>query len=297
MPLKVIRSLEEVEILQVTAKPKLEELYAKHWDPLSPSPAVRQRPHGLAQYCRDDRPTLAKYQRNDPQIYPTSKSRKEKNTCKGDLEGVDSEFLPSFLSCNEVPYKLHWKVTPREILRQQIQRNVGFPLSLFRSDDLGTQDCGSQTQVLLQDSVWPRILNGYDMRLAERAVQLKKPSILLQGGNKIHLPDGKAAVGRIPERSESLEQAMINPQPHEWGKLAKNSHDASMVILPKESPPMSHPLDVEVVKTKCHQGVEVAARRGHALKGLKNGENREFLVKKGEKNSRDGCWLEKESRP
>jgi hypothetical protein len=79
--------------------------------------------------------------------------------------------------------------------------------------------------------------------------------------------------------------------------LPKTPHDASMVILPKESPPMSHPLDVEVVKTKCHQGVGVAARRGHALKRLKNGKNREILVKKGERNSENGCWLEESSRP
>jgi hypothetical protein len=103
----VIRSLEAVEMLQVTAEPKLKELYVEHRDPLSSSPAVRQRPHGLTQYGRDDRPTLTEYQRNDPQIYPTNRSRKEKNTCKGDLEGIDSEFLSSLLACDKVPCKLH----------------------------------------------------------------------------------------------------------------------------------------------------------------------------------------------
>ena len=107
-------------MLQVTTEPKLKELYAEHRDPLSSSPAVRQRPHDLAQYGRDDRPALTEYQRNDTQIYPTSRSRKEKNTYKGYLEGIDSEFLPSPLACNEVPCKLHWKVTPGEVLRQQI---------------------------------------------------------------------------------------------------------------------------------------------------------------------------------
>jgi hypothetical protein len=91
-------------------------------------------------------------------------------------------------------------------------------------------------------------------------------------------------MGRVPERSESVEQAMIDPQQHKRGKLAKKSHNVGVVILSKKSPPMSHPLDAEVVKTKCHQGVGVAARRGHVLKRLKNGENREILVKKGEKN-------------
>jgi hypothetical protein len=140
-------------MLEVTAEPKLKELYAEHRDPLSPSPAIRQRPHGLAQYGRDDRPALTKQQRNDTQIYPTNRSRKEKNTCKGDLEGNDSELLPSPLAYNEVPCKLRWKDTPREVLRQQIQRNVGFPPSLLRSDDPGTQNCRGQTQILLQDSV------------------------------------------------------------------------------------------------------------------------------------------------
>jgi hypothetical protein len=127
-------------MLQVAAEPKLKELRAEHRDPLSLSPAERQRPHGLAQYGGDDRPALAKYQGNDTQIYPTSRSRKEENTCKGDLEGIDSELLLSPLACNEVPSKLRWKVTPREVPRQQIQRNVGSPPSLLRSDDLGTKD-------------------------------------------------------------------------------------------------------------------------------------------------------------
>jgi hypothetical protein len=154
---------------QVTAEPKLKELYTEHRDPLSLSPAVKQRPHGLAQYGRDDRPALTEYQGNDPQVYPTSRSREEKNTCEGNLEGVDSEFLPSLLAYNEVPRKLHWKVTPREVFRQQIQGNIGFPPSLFRANDLRAQDCRSQTQVLLQDSVRPRTPNGYDRRLAKRA--------------------------------------------------------------------------------------------------------------------------------
>jgi hypothetical protein len=98
----------------------------------------------------------------------------------------------------------------------------------------------------------------------------------------------------IPEGSKSLEQAMINPQPHEGGELAKNPHNVGMVVLSKKSPPVSHPLDAEVVETKRHQGVGIAARRGHALKGPKNGENREILVKKGERNSKNGCWLERE---
>jgi hypothetical protein len=157
MPLKVIRSLEAVEVLQVTAEPKLKKLCAEHRDPLSLSPAVRQRPHGLAQYGRDDRPALTEYQGDHPQIYPTSRSRKEKNTCKGDLEGVGSEFLPSPLACNEVPCKLHWKVTPREVLRQQIQGNIGFPPSLFRSDDLGTQDLSNPStspRLKTEDPEW-----------------------------------------------------------------------------------------------------------------------------------------------
>ena len=161
--LEVIRSLEKVEIPQVTAEPQLEELHAEvrqrpygltqygrdDGPALSLPSAVRQRPYGLTQYGRDDGHALAKYQRDDPQIYPTSKSRKEKNTCKGDLEGVDLEFLPSPPVCDEVPYKLSWKVAPREILRQKIQRNTGFPPSSVHSTDLEAYNCGSQTQVLL----------------------------------------------------------------------------------------------------------------------------------------------------
>ena len=86
IPLKVVRGLEAVEMLQVTVEPKLKKLGAEHRDPLSLLPAERQRPHGLAQYGRNDRPALAKYQGNDTQIYPTSGSRKEKNTCKGNLD-------------------------------------------------------------------------------------------------------------------------------------------------------------------------------------------------------------------
>jgi hypothetical protein len=138
MPLKVIRSLEAVEMPQVTAELELEELSTEHRNLPSLSPAVRQRPHGLAQYGRDDRPALTKHQGDDTQVYPTSRSRKKKNTYEGNLEGVDSEFLPSLLARNEVPSKFHWKVTPREVLRQQIQRNVGFPPSFLRSGDLRT---------------------------------------------------------------------------------------------------------------------------------------------------------------
>uniref|UniRef100_A0A2N9FM26 Integrase catalytic domain-containing protein n=1 Tax=Fagus sylvatica TaxID=28930 RepID=A0A2N9FM26_FAGSY len=54
--------------------------------------------------------------------------------------------------------------------------------------------------------------------------------------NKIHLPDGKAAVGRILEGSKSLEQAMVNLQPHERRELTKNTHNASMVVPSKKSP-------------------------------------------------------------
>jgi hypothetical protein len=61
MSLEMIRGLKEVEVPQVIAEPKLEELCAEHQNPLSLSPAVRQRPHGLAQYGRDDRPALAEY--------------------------------------------------------------------------------------------------------------------------------------------------------------------------------------------------------------------------------------------
>ncbi len=71
--LKVIRSLEEVEVPQVTAEPQLEELHTEYRDPLSPSSAVRQRPYDLAQYGRDNGLALAEYQRDDPQIYPTSR--------------------------------------------------------------------------------------------------------------------------------------------------------------------------------------------------------------------------------
>jgi hypothetical protein len=154
---------------QVTTEPKLEELSTEHRNPLSLSPTVRQRPHGLAQYGRDDRPALTKHQGNDTQVYPTSRSRKKKNTCEGNLEGIDSEFLPSPLARNEVPSKPHWKVTPREVLRQQIQRNVGSPLSFLRSGDLRTKNCSGQTQVLLQAPVGPRALNGYDRSLTEGA--------------------------------------------------------------------------------------------------------------------------------
>ena len=126
MPLEVIRGLETVKMPQVTAEPKLEELCAEHRNPLSLSPAVRQRPHCLAQYGRDDRPALAKYQGDHPQIYPTSESKKEKNTCKGDLEGVGSEFLPSPLAYNEVPRELSWKVAPRKVLVSKSRGMLAF---------------------------------------------------------------------------------------------------------------------------------------------------------------------------
>jgi hypothetical protein len=58
---------------------------------------------------------------------------------------------------------------------------------------------------------------------------------------------------------------------------------------------MSHPLNAKVVKTKHHQGVGITTQGGHGPKRLKNGKNGEFLVKKEEKNSRDGCWLEEGS--
>jgi hypothetical protein len=41
MSLKMIRRLEAVEMLQVTAKPELEELCAEHRNPLSLSPTIR----------------------------------------------------------------------------------------------------------------------------------------------------------------------------------------------------------------------------------------------------------------
>ena len=61
MSLEMVRGLKEVEVPQVTAEPKLEELCAEHRNPLSLSPAVRQGPHGLAQYGGNDRPALAEY--------------------------------------------------------------------------------------------------------------------------------------------------------------------------------------------------------------------------------------------
>jgi hypothetical protein len=66
----------------------------------------------------NDGPALAEYQRDDPQVYPTSKSRKEKNTYEGDFEGVNSGLFPIPLACDEIPCKLSWKVALREILRQ-----------------------------------------------------------------------------------------------------------------------------------------------------------------------------------
>ena len=60
MPFEVIRGLETVEVPQMTAEPKLEKLCAEHRNPLSLPHAVRQRPHGIAQYGRDDRPALTK---------------------------------------------------------------------------------------------------------------------------------------------------------------------------------------------------------------------------------------------
>jgi hypothetical protein len=99
-------------------------------------------------------------------------------------------------------------------------------------------------------------------------------------------------MGRVPERSKSLEQATINLKPHERGKLTKEPHDVGMVVLSKKSPPMSHPLNAEIVEMKYHQGVGIITRGGHGPKGLKNGKNGEILVKKEEGNSENGCWFE-----
>jgi hypothetical protein len=41
MSLKMIRSLEAMKMLQVTAEPELKELRAEHRDPLSLSPPIR----------------------------------------------------------------------------------------------------------------------------------------------------------------------------------------------------------------------------------------------------------------
>jgi hypothetical protein len=65
-----------------------------------------------------------------------------------------------------------------------------------------------------------------------------------------------------------------------------------MVILSKKSPPMSHPLDAEIMEMKRHQGAGIVTGGGHGPKRLKNEKNGEFLVKKGEKKSRNGCWFE-----
>jgi hypothetical protein len=54
-----------------------------------------------------------------------------------------------------------------------------------------------------------------------------------------------------------------------------------MVILSKKSPPMSHPLNTEIMETKRHQGVGIITRRGHGPKRPKNEKNEEFLVKRG----------------
>jgi hypothetical protein len=67
-----------------------------------------------------------------------------------------------------------------------------------------------------------------------------------------------------------------------------------MVILSKKSPPMSHPLNTEIMETKRHQGVGIITRRGHGPKRPKNEKNEEFLVKRGEEDSKNGCWLEGE---
>ena len=51
---------------------------------------------------------------------------------------------------------------------------------------------------------------------------------------------------------------MIYSQPHEGGELAKNSHDAGMIVPSKKSPPVPHPFGAEVMKMKHHQGVGIA---------------------------------------
>ena len=99
-------------------------------------------------------------------------------------------------------------------------------------------------------------------------------------------------MGQIPEGGKSLEQATIYPQQHEREELAKNACDASMIIPPKKIPLMPHPLGAEVVKMKHHQRVGIATQRGHGHKGLKSGENRENLVKKGEEKRKKSFWLE-----
>jgi hypothetical protein len=58
-----------------------------------------------------------------------------------------------------------------------------------------------------------------------------------------------------------------------------------MVILSKKSPPMSHPLNAEIMEMKRHHGVGIVTGGGHGPKRLKNGKNGEILVKKGERNS------------
>jgi hypothetical protein len=57
---------------------------------------------------------------------------------------------------------------------------------------------------------------------------------------------------------------------------------------------MSHPLNTEIMETKRHQGVGIITRRSHGPQRPENEKNEEFLVKRGEENSKNGCWLEGE---
>ena len=97
IPLKVVRGLEAVEMLQVTAEPKLKKLGAEHRDPLSLSPAERQRPHGLAQCGRDDRPASLNTKGMTPKSILPAKVGKRKIPAKAILKALIQNFFHPLL--------------------------------------------------------------------------------------------------------------------------------------------------------------------------------------------------------
>ena len=107
----------------------------------------------------------------------------------------------------------------------------------------------------------------------------------------------KSNSGSDPKKCESLEQALVHPKMHEWGELAEDTLDLSMICPLKKISPISHPLGTKVMEMKSHQRTGATTWKGHEHKKIGEWENREILVKKWEKRTQGSCWFEKGLSP
>uniref|UniRef100_A0A2N9IMW1 Uncharacterized protein n=1 Tax=Fagus sylvatica TaxID=28930 RepID=A0A2N9IMW1_FAGSY len=165
---------------------------------------------------------------------------KRKIPAKAILKALIAEFLPPSLGpAMKSLASPTGKSLQEKYFVSRSKEMLAFRQVSFWANDLRTQDCRSQTQILLQDSVRPRTLNGYDKSLAERGCLAEEAQHTPPRWEQDPPPQWKSNkwVG-IPERSKSLEQGHDQPASRmREGNLPKIPTMSAWSSSPKKSPP------------------------------------------------------------